>query len=512
MNEREIKRKEMQDSLDAQKTQKDRNVLGQFSTPFPLALDMMTYMRQLMGRDDVSFIEPSIGTGVFYSAFTEVFGNRRQQVLGFEIDPHYFNPTKDFWKDSLIELRCSDFLTQKPDHLFDMLVANPPYVRHHHIENEIKVRLQNEILRKTGIRISGLAGLYCYFMMLSSVWLKEGGVSCWLVPSEFMDVNYGGAVKRYLLNHVELLHIHRFKADDLQFADALVSSCIVVYRNNKPVGDREVKFTLGGSINNPETDKLMRISQLEVDKKWTNIFTQEVQYDDQQAKLGDFFTVKRGIATGDNNFFILDKETIERYEIPQRFLRPILPSPRYIKENRIDSDHGMPIVPHQQFLFCCSSPESILKEHYPKVWEYICLGYERGVQKGYICSRRTPWYSCEEREPAAIVVPYMGRSETSNRLFRFILNTSKAITTNVYLLLYPKPQYVHCVKDENVLENIWHELNAIPTETLSRNGRFYGGGLRKMEPKELMQTPAKGIANLMIGKQEFQQLSLFNDL
>ena len=161
MNEIEIRRKEMQDHLDAQKTQKDRNVMGQFSTPFPLALDMMTYMRKLLGTDDVSFVEPSIGTGVFYSAFTEVFGNKGQQVLGFEIDPHYFNPTKDFWIDFPIELRCSDFLAQKPDQFFDMLVANPPYVRHHHIDNETKVQLQNEILRKTGIRISGLAGLYC---------------------------------------------------------------------------------------------------------------------------------------------------------------------------------------------------------------------------------------------------------------------------------------------------------------------------------------------------------------
>ena len=60
MNDREFKRKEMQDRLDAQKTQKDRNVMGQFSTPFPLALDIMKYMRQLQGTDDVSFIEPSI--------------------------------------------------------------------------------------------------------------------------------------------------------------------------------------------------------------------------------------------------------------------------------------------------------------------------------------------------------------------------------------------------------------------------------------------------------------------
>jgi hypothetical protein len=364
-------------------------------------------------------------------------------------------------------------------------------------------------LKETGIRISGLAGLYCYFMMLSSAWLKENGLSCWLVPSEFMDVNYGEAVKRYLLQNVELLQIHRFRANDLQFDDALVSSCIVVFRNKKPVEQHILKFTIGGNINSPETIRQINTSQLKADEKWTNLFTDERKNEGQQAKLGDFFTVKRGIATGDNDFFILDRETIDRYEIPQQFLRPILPSPRHIKGDRINSDHGLPIVQHQQFLFSCSLPECILKEKYPKVWKYVCLGYERGVQKGYICSRRTPWYSCEERKPAAIVVPYMGRSETSNRLFRFILNTSNAITTNVYLLLYPKPQYAHCIKDENMLEEIWQELNAIPTETLSRNGRFYGGGLRKMEPKELMQTPAEGIADLMVGKKAYQQLSLF---
>jgi hypothetical protein len=42
-----------------------------------------------------------------------------------------------------------------------------------------------------------------------------------LIPSEFMDVNYGAAVKRYLLNKVTLLHIHRFDPHDVQFGDAL---------------------------------------------------------------------------------------------------------------------------------------------------------------------------------------------------------------------------------------------------------------------------------------------------
>ena len=65
MEGKEIQRKKLQDALDAQKTQKDRNVMGQFSTPYPLALDIMKYMRSLLGSEDVSFIEPSIGMGVF---------------------------------------------------------------------------------------------------------------------------------------------------------------------------------------------------------------------------------------------------------------------------------------------------------------------------------------------------------------------------------------------------------------------------------------------------------------
>ncbi len=115
MNKKEKQRKEMQDGLDAQKTQKDRNVMGQFSTPYPLALDMMLYMRTIIGCDTASFIEPAIGTGVFYSAYREVFKESQCRVLGFEIDPHYFNPTKNFWQDTPLELSCADFLAQQPD-------------------------------------------------------------------------------------------------------------------------------------------------------------------------------------------------------------------------------------------------------------------------------------------------------------------------------------------------------------------------------------------------------------
>ena len=459
----ERKREEMQDRLDRCKSQRQRNVMGQFSTPYPLALDIMKLMRGIVGRDDVSFLEPSIGTGVFYSAFCEVFGMNGQHALGFEIDEHYFSPACKLWKDYRIEMRKADFLLQTPDGLFDMIVANPPYVRHHYIEQSYKERIRAEVRQRAGQSVSGLAGLYCYFMMLSTSWLHKGGVSCWLVPSEFMDVNYGEAVKEYLLDNVELLLIHRFDAENSMFPDALVSSCVVVFRNNLPGHESTIRFSMGSDINAPETVMEVKRNDMKANCKWTSFFRKQNRSAENGVTLGDFFYVKRGIATGDNKFFILDKAKIERYGIQRQFLHPVLPGPRYVSGDEIYADgDGLPMLDKQLFMFSCPIEESVLREKFPTTWEYVNLGRKKGVADGYICSRRKPWYSCERRDPAPIIVPYMGRAESAKRPFRFILNASKAITTNVYLLMYPKPQYARCLSDKTVMRALWKALNAIP--------------------------------------------------
>src|SRR5438045_3950350 len=72
------------------------------------------------------------------------------------------------------------------------------------------------------------------YLLLADQWLSEGGISAWLIPSEFMDVKYGLAVKHYLTRNVKLLHIHRFCPHDVQFSDALVSSAVVVFEKSSP--------------------------------------------------------------------------------------------------------------------------------------------------------------------------------------------------------------------------------------------------------------------------------------
>lgn len=487
----ELRRAELQRSLDAEKSHSARNAMGQFATPFPLAHDIMRYVSGFLPNRNVSFLEPAFGTGVFLSAFISATGHEPAQALGFEIDPHYCLPAKKHWAGKTVEIKCADFLRQTPDCLFDLVVTNPPYARHHHISSCDKVWLQKAVMSETGIQISGLAGLYCHFLMLSTKWLVPGGISCWLVPCEFMDVNYGAAVRRYLSENVELVRIHRFEPDDLQFADALVSSCVVLFRNRRPAKDHRVEFSSGGSVSSPLRMRTIPNEKLKNQGKWIPHFAENRPACHSGGKtLGDYFFVKRGIATGDNGFFIMDEERVSRHKIPRRFLRPILPGPRYVKEDRIKSEHGVPALGRKMFLFSCDLAKENLRKDYPSVWQYICDGEARGVNEGYICSRRTPWYSCEKRDVAPIVVPYMGRGAVDGRLFRFILNESEAIATNGYLMLYPKSDFAEKLKDRTALVAVWRALNDIPTETLVSSGRTYGGGLHKLEPRELMHAPA----------------------
>ena len=82
------------------------------------------------------------------------------------------------------------------DRRANLILANPPYVRHHHLSREDKERLRTLITRLNGVEVNGLAGLYVYFVLLATAWMEDSGYAAWLIPSEFMDVNYGQALKR----------------------------------------------------------------------------------------------------------------------------------------------------------------------------------------------------------------------------------------------------------------------------------------------------------------------------
>ena len=508
----EKKRLSLQVELDRCKDAAERNRLGQFATPPALALDIARYaLRMWQERDEpVRFIDPAVGTGAFYSAAREVFPESLvDQATGIEIDPVFADVASTLWEGTGLTVVTGDFTAQNvppPDLRYNLMIANPPYVRHHCIATDDKQRLKAALRASLGLNVSGLAGLYCYFLLLSHDWLADNALGIWLIPSEFMDVNYGAAVKRYLSERVCLLHVHRFCPSDVQFTDAIVSSAIVVFRKAPPPPGHSVRFSFGGSLLKPSLERRVSLSRLDVAAKWTQYPDREVRGASDRVPggtLADLFTVKRGIATGANSFFILSAEDARQRGIPAECLKPILPSPRYLSGDTVEADSlGNPVTERRLFVIDCALPQDEIRLRYPEFWAYLECGRQRGVDAGYLTSRRSPWYSQEKRDPAPFLCTYMGRGNGARDAIRFIGNKSVATAPNVYLLLYPKePLRSALGSDPELHSRVIGVLKALSLSDILSEGRVYGGGLHKVEPRELGRVPAERLFDLA-GKPE----------
>lgn len=480
----EQRRQAAQAELDAARDARARNRLGQFATPAALARALVRLgLQTLPAETPIRFLDPSIGTGALYSALLSEVGERPiEDAAGVELDPLAFEHARALWADTPLRLIPGDFTALTPADAATLVVANPPYVRHHHIPPADKARLKERLLTQTGTQRSGLSGLYVDLLLLSLGWMAPGGVGVWLIPSELLDVGYAAAARRVLLERVTLHRVHRMDPNAPQFGDALVSSAVLVFEMRPPPADHHVTFTFG-DLERPTQTRLVPIAALRAAPRWRRELT--VSPAQEGTPLGELFTIRRGVATGGNRLFVLREEQVKALEIPQEFLTPLLPSPRLLHGDRVESrPDGAPDLPNVHWLIRCELPPEALAEACPALWRHLQTGIP-SVSSGYLCRHRSPWYSQERRAPAPIVCTYMSRA-ARGRPFRFILNRSQAIAANVYLMLHPKPTLSErLLEDPDLIERLWAALTALPAEALTHEARVYGGGLYKLEPKEL---------------------------
>jgi len=490
--------------LDALKSAIERNKWGQFATPSPLAVSLARYARTLMADKSVRFLDPAVGTGSFFSALLNAYDTEDiAGATGIELDPLFANAARKLWASHGLNILAADFTRlTPPEQRFNLVLTNPPYVRHHHLSCDDKDRLKSQLAQTLQLPISGLAGLYCYFLLQAHEWMEEGGLAVWLIPSEFMDVNYGATLRQYLCERVTLLHIHRFSPSDVQFTDALVSSAVVVFRKSQPPPRHAVRFSFAGPIECPGSEAMVPLDVVRTSRKWTQFPATTDVRNRNELNLGDLFSIKRGLATGANNFFILTEEQVKEWNIPEAFLKPILPGPRHLPGDIVEAlPGGAPDVSPRLFLLDCKEPEERIQAMWPRFFQYIEKGKAQKVDSAYLASHRAAWYSQEQRPPAPFLCTYMGRSRDGKHPFRFIWNRSQATAHNVYLMLYPRGRLRDALAANPALAaHVFEALQRITPAQLISEGRVYGGGLHKVEPRELAQISAQPILDAIGGE------------
>jgi hypothetical protein len=465
-----------------------------FVTPPELAEGMARLAVSLLGnKETVDFGDPAIGIGALYQGLRQVIPPKQiKSAIGIDIDPQMATAAYRRWAARGLEVKVGDYLHMERLPLRNLILANPPYLRHQLIPGDLKEKLRERASVVTGKRINARAGQYVYFLLLCHQWMKLEAAAVWLIPSEFMQTVYGSAIRGYLTEKVELVRVHKFDHDDPQFETAHVLPVVIAFRNRVPSAKHVVEFTIGGTLDRPNKRTTVVVSELRKDSTW-NIPRKNNNNNNNGSAvfcIGDLFNVKRGIATGSNNFFILRRKYAKELGIPDFALRPILPKARNLSSDIVNREpDGYPSIDPQLSLLDCNLSKKQIIAQYPELMAYLNSAKVLGILDRNLIRRRHPWYKQEHRDPAPFLCTYMGRGGKDHPPIRIIFNKSDAVTTNTYLMMYPREKLKFALnKCPDLMAELFIILKDAAQNSILSNARMHAGGLHKIEPGELIRS------------------------
>ncbi|MEW6681090.1 MAG: N-6 DNA methylase, partial [bacterium] len=127
---------------------------------------------------------------------------------------------------------------------FDAVVGNPPYTRQEEIP-EIgvdKEKLIEDALKDTlgekFAEIGKRAGIYAYFFVHGTKFLKDKGYFGFIVSNSWLDVDYGKGLQEFFLKHYKITAIIESKVERW-FEEADINTCIIILQKCKDKEERE---------------------------------------------------------------------------------------------------------------------------------------------------------------------------------------------------------------------------------------------------------------------------------
>lgn len=163
----------------------------------------------------------------------------------------------------------------------DAIVGNPPYVRQEKLTPRDKRLCAQRVAEAfPGTQFTGRADLHTYFWPHASRYLKDGGYFGFLTSGQWLDVDYGFALQRWVLQNFRIVAIFE-SSTERWFADARVKTCITILqrcvdadernanvvrfvRFEKPLADLIGVAPTGGV--GPEAEQAERDRQTAVDR------------------------------------------------------------------------------------------------------------------------------------------------------------------------------------------------------------------------------------------------------
>jgi len=452
---------------------------GGFYTPETIASFILKWA--FNGNKELDILEPSCGDGVFLEEIQKgKYEYNSVTAIEFDEIEAIKSKKKKLDKTKIINSDFHDFCINTKQK-FDLIIGNPPYIRFQYFDKK-QQKFASEIFGKANLKYSKLTNAWVSFVVGSSLLLKEQGKIGFVLPAEILQVSYAQPLREFLGQFYNKINIVSF--EKLVFPDIQQEVVLLLCEKNK------TKTHLIEHLELRDAEELQKldVSKLKSPKKkidfksnkWTFYFLDQKEIDFLERlqskklipELGEYAKVEVGITTGSNPFFTVPLSTVQHYNL-EKYAKPLVgrsvqvPSAIFTKK---DWTKNRDSEARTHFL---SFPKMKDLNGSLGARDYISLGEEDEINKGYKCSIRDEWQ----------IVPSQRISDAlfirrNNKYPKFIINEAKAFTTDTMHRVTIKEN----VEIKALTASYYNSLSFAFAEIC---GRSHGGGVLELMPNEV---------------------------
>lgn len=475
---------------------------GSFYTPQKLIEYMINYVSSRV--DPKSILEPSAGDGRFANHLKKF----NAPISLIEFDKSKTESLQETY-GKYCNIVCDDFIKYSLCHneKYDLIIGNPPYIAKKNIpENQFSE--SEKIIEYFKIDKSVLQNLWVAFVLSSLKMLSDTGTIFFVLPFEFLQVQYAEKLRAFLETKFNTIEIITF--EERIFEDIEQDVCLV-YLANERQDKPYIKYSTLISAENPQITFESVIMRNKPLKKWSNCILNDeetealINLSKRFTKINDVGEISPGIVTGANSFFILPKDEIDKLKVPNEYILPVITKsttiPSLLVFGQTDFENIISKKNRTHLLNLSKLKDADFSQ---ELKNYIKSGEDKKTNEGYKCKKRKRWYD----------VPIVKNGDACffkryHYLPRVIANTDKIHSTDIiynirFNTAYEAQSFAFCF------------YNSLTLALCEYNGRFYGGGVGELVPSEFKQLaiPYKTIAQKHIDHLDslLRQNSQINDI
>jgi hypothetical protein len=461
----------------------NRRERGAYFTPHAVAEALATWA--IKSRSEI-VVDPAAGKGDLLAAAEQRLRSlgrkRRPSIWGVELHSGTFQRlVAGFrgWSIDTANALEGNFFSHLADlPKCDVVLMNPPYVRHHDIPVATRATMVKALDGASG-SVDGRASAWAYFLAVSPNLLKVGGRLAAVLPTDLLASDYGSPLLAHLQNLFSTVNLIYCDGDVFPGLSQQTILLLADGRHREDGRKAEMKlrrvlypvqgesgFSIASKRNGKTFTAGETLPRILAPKSALAVEARLMKRSDLK-RIGDVAKVELGYVTGDNGFFHLSTADAKRFGLSDTHLTKALTRERDLLGVRFTASDWKRRMKKgaRDWLLTPTNGQS------RAVRNLLKRKAAKEARSAYKCAIRTPWWRVPLADPPRALMVYMGGRA------RIVSNTARAQISNSFFRLTR-------IKGLSPNDLAVASLTSVFRLSTGLNSRLLGGGLLKLEPSD----------------------------